>query len=137
MSHTPHNKGNAHNVSYIERQLRSGRTPEELGGVKIGEGVCKAAYRIGNFVIKENAQGGYDGVAQKLPPKCIRQYAARTYKAGNYILQEYAEPLRNIGYARLSPEVMRQWAEVNKHGLDTHAGNCGVTANGRFVVFDW
>lgn len=135
MSHTPHNKGKAHNLSYIERQLRAGRTPESLGAVEIGRGVCKAAYRIGNMVIKENAQGGYAGTEQKLPPKCIRAYMARTYKAGQYIIQEYAEPLSKMQH--VPDNILQEYRDIQKHGLDTHRANCGVTASGKFVVFDW
>lgn len=132
---TPHNKGQAKNLSYIERMLRAGRTPESLGAVEIGRGVCKAAYRIGNMVIKESAQGRFKGDAQKLPPKCIRQYQARTYKAGAYIIQEYAEPLSNMKH--IPDNIIQEYRDIQKHGLDTHRANCGVTASGKFVIFDW
>jgi hypothetical protein len=87
------------------------------------------------MVIKKNAQCGFIGYAEKLPPKCIRKYAARTYKAGTYIIQEYAEPLSKMSC--IPDEFMQEYREIDKYGLDTHRGNCGITASGKLVVFDW
>lgn len=152
MSHTPHNKGQAHNLPYIERQLRLGREPQDLGGRKIGEGVCKAAYLFesvsGGFVVKLNAQQGYAGKAEKTPPKAITLYGARcprTYKAGKYILQEYVKPVDKLkDFEREYPEAYAVYRALNteeahKKGVpyDIHRGNVGIDANGKLVVFDW
>ena len=136
------------NLIYLERQLRTGKNPEQLGGTLIGEGVCKAAYRFNNsFVVKLNAQKGYKGTAQKNPPKWIKQFGARgprTYKAGAYIIQEFVTPLRDYKNGwQCSDEIRQQWKvmydnrPIGKAGSDVHEYNCGVSAKGELVVFDW
>lgn len=144
----PHNKGQAHNLSYIERQLRLGRKPEDLGGVKVGEGVCKAAYMFNDsFVVKLNLQQGFMAVAQKNPPKWIAEFGARaprTYKAGAYIIQEYVTVLNKIDNWQDTPagklwRVLYKACRTDKYpgGRDMHEANCGVDKNGQLVVFDW
>ena len=136
----------AHNIAYIEKMLRAGKTPEKLGGKVIGSGVSKEAYLFNDsFVVKLNAQNGFASTPQKNPPKWIKQYGARaprTYKAGAYIIQEYVTVLADI------PDFTetlagKQWWEMykNRHkhesGHDVHEQNCGVDKNGQLVVFDW
>ena len=141
----------AHNLAYIERQLRLGKTPEELGGKEIGRGVCKAAYLFNDsFVVKANAQGGFAATPQKNPPKWIKAFGARgprTYKAGSYIIQEYVTVLETL--IDKDPKfkdtpVYKQWIEMYRHGhanglagSDVHEKNCGVCKDGTLVVFDW
>lgn len=138
----------AHNIAYIERQLRAGKTPESLGGKKIGSGVCKTAYLFNDsFVVKANAQGGWSGIAQKNPPKWIRKYGARaprTYKAGKYIIQEFVTPLCDSNNTwTCTPEIRAQWRRMydarglHQGGHDVHEYNCGTDKNGQLVVFDW
>lgn len=141
----------AHNVSYIERMLRAGKTPKELGGKEIGSGAFKTAYLFGdNLIVKENAQFGFAGKADKTPPRAIRRFGARaprTYKAGKYILQERVIPLRdqttsnwNVSHDSAAYKNWKaMYAEGGKNGIphDVHEYNCGVDKNGQLVVFDW
>ena len=136
------------NLAYIERQLRLGKTPEELGGKEIGRGVCKAAYFFdspaGGFVVKLNAQDGFAGIQQKTPPKKYLvegARAARTYKAGRYIIQERVKVLDEIiGEAKnedyKEEPYYKAYKAVRKFG-DCHSRNVGVGKDGMLVVFDW
>ena len=137
----------AHNLAYIERQLRLGKTPEELGGEVCGKGCFKAAYLFNDsFVVKENLQcvaGEGNGMQVKLPPKWIKEFGARqprTYKAGKYIIQEFVTPIRKVkDYEKT--EAYKVWDKMNRDKramkLDMHCGNVGIDSNGVLVVFDW
>lgn len=136
----------AKSIRYIEQQLRLGKTPEALGGKRIGAGVCKAAYLFNDsFVVKENKQDGFRGTPSKLPPKWIEAFGARaprTYKVGAYIIQEYVTVLAEMPNWS-SSEVGKQWRKMynarhnQDSGIDVHEYNCGVSKNGQLVVFDW
>lgn len=123
----------ANSLIYIERQLRNGKTPDKLGGKRIGAGVCKAAYFFesanGGFVVKRNAQGGWAGESKKLPPKEILKVqnvrAPRTYKAGDYLIQEYAKPLKELE-RRVPDKLIPAWESLQKLRYDLHMGNVGV-----------
>lgn len=138
----------ANNLAYIERMLRAGKTPEQLGGKVIGKGVCKAAYYFespsGGFVVKLNAQRGFQGKKEKLPPK---EYlvegarAPRTYKAGDYIIQEKVEVLHDIMKDAKDNEYKKTeyyatYRKIRNLG-DCHAKNVGVGKDGKLVIFDW
>lgn len=133
----------AHNLAYIEKSLRQGKDPAELGGKEIGKGVCKAAYLFNDsFVVKLNAQAGFKGSPQKTPPKFISEYGARaprTYKAGKYIIQEYVKVLAEVkDYTKTKAyETWRELRMGKGREYDMHEYNCGVDANGQLVVFDW
>ena len=137
----------ATNLAYIEKMLRAGKTPEQLGGKDIGGGVCKRAYLFNNsLVVKLNAQGGWDSLAQKHPPKWINQVAnvrgPRTYKAGRYIIQEYVKVLASLDCWDQHPiyktfYALRNEAKNHKDGYDMHSKNCGLGSDGMLVVFDW
>lgn len=135
----------AKSIRYIEQQLRCGKTPEQLGGKVIGRGAVKAAYYFespnGGFIVKENAQGGLAGTAQKTPPKGIKKFGARaprTYKVGEYLIQERVTVLATIKDWQKLP-VYKQWKALHHSGVcvDAHEYNCGVDSNGQLVVFDW
>lgn len=136
------------NLAYIEKMLRTGKTPEQLGGKDIGGGVCKRAYLFNNsFVVKLNAQNGYDSTPQKNPPKWINTVpnvrGPRTYKAGAYIIQEHVKVLAEIYDFDLTPIYQTYKAltkECKNHpldGNDMHPRNVGVATDGMLVVFDW
>lgn len=144
----------AHNLAYIERQLRAGKTPDILGGTRIGAGAFKVAYKFdslaGGFVVKENLQvkDGRNGMAVKTPPKLISNFGARaprTYKAGKYIIQEFVTPMMDMPEwnerdKRRACKWYQDWKllrEATRGSFDMHEGNCGVDANGQLVVFDW
>ena len=131
------------NLAYLERQLRAGKTPEQLGAEPIGKGCQKTAYRLGNLVIKESGAGWNTG--KRRPPAFIYKYArfVRQYKAGNYVLQEYVTPLRDQKTGEwnfdMSNPARQQWQVLYKNCqmCDVHEYNCGVNANGELVVFDF
>lgn len=141
------------NIIYLERQLRAGRSPESLGGVVVGSGAQKKAYRIGNVVVKENT-GAWCKADEKRPPKGISAYGARfvrQYRAGKYVLQEFVTPLcsqregENNGNCNYDGKwniekgsaVYNQWKLLNRQWGEMHQYNCGIDANGKLVVFDW
>lgn len=131
-------KGKPLNPIYIERELRKGRTPEELGAERIGQGAQKAAYRIGNMVIKKDT-GGY-GTGSKRPPREIRNFgarAARQWRAGGWIIQEYVTPIWQ--QKGLSDKVWLNIRRLYRADLgDLHQGNMGYSPDeDMLVVFDW
>ena len=139
----------ATNLAYIEKMLRAGKEPKDLGGKECGRGAFKAAYKFdspaGGFVVKESLQCGQIGNGEqvKLPPSWIKTYGARqprTYKCGKYIIQEYVTPARKYSGWHDS-EAYKIWEALHKDDrsmeLDIHQGNVGVDSNGQLVVFDW
>jgi len=131
------------NVSYLERQLRAGKSPESLGAKIIGNGAQRTAYRIDNLVIKSNSGGWRTGL--KRPPKEIAQYGAipcRQYKAGKWIIQQFVTPLCDVKTRQWNFPVDHSariaWKVLDTANLgDIHEYNCGVNNDGKLVVFDW
>jgi hypothetical protein len=128
------------NIIYLERQLRAGKHPENLGGVIIGKGCQKTAYKIGNYVVKENSGGWRDN--KNTPPKGIRKYGARfvrQYRAGKWVLQEFVTPLYSVDKGwQCEQDIREQWQKLYRSNLgDLHECNCGTDAKGKLVVFDW
>lgn len=136
--------GMARNITYIQRQLRAGKTPESLGAIVCGQGVQKAAYRIPGsiYVIKEMADGGYRDGSDK-PPKRIKHYGARAaikFRAGKWSFQEYVTPICKMSFEDKQKHVdalNRHEKMYNEHFADLHSGNVGIAKNGDLVVFDW
>lgn len=129
------------NIIYLERQLRSGKTPEQLGATIIGRGVQKKAYRIDNLVIKENTGGFRDGKFRA--PKGIENYGAkmvRQYRVKQWVIQEFVTPLKDQfgNWLVSNPEIRSKFRRLyDAHLGDIHAANCGVNSRGELVVFDW
>lgn len=131
------------NIIYMERQLRAGKTPVELGATLIGKGAQKKAYRLGNVVIKSLQLGWGDN--SKRPPKGIAKFNARfvrSYRAGSWSIQEFVTPLRDFKSGNWNidkaSEVYNNWKRLYTSGLgDLHEYNCGVSSTGDLVVFDW
>jgi len=136
--------GMARNITYIQRQLRAGKTPESLGAIICGQGVQKAAYRIPGsiYVIKEMSDGGYRDGSDK-PPKGIKKYGARAaikFRAGKWSFQEYVTPICKLSYEERdshSDALKRHRDMYNSDLGDLHEGNVGIAKNGDLVVFDW
>lgn len=136
--------GMAKNITYIQRQLRAGKTPLELGAKEIGRGVQKSAYQIPGsiYVIKEMEEGGYRDGSDK-PPTKIKKYGARAaikFRAGKWSFQEYVTPICKMSYddRQNHTDALRRHNEMyNAHFADLHEGNVGIAKNGDLVVFDW
>lgn len=135
------------NIIYLERQLRAGKTPEQLGGEVIGKGVSKVAYLVptasGGIVVKEDIANGFASEAKSAPPKAIAKYGARMvrqYRAGKYALQEPVTVLydRSRDMWNCTEEIREQWQTMySALQHDMHQCNCGTDSRGRLVVFDW
>ena len=136
------------NIAYLERQLRLGKHPTQLGAEEIGKGAQKTAYRILTcqnpetyIVIKERQIGWRDGSPKA--PQGIRDYGARQarqYKVKGWTLQEAVTVLRDRHTMQwnCNTEVRRQWRELYRADLgDLHEYNCGIDSDGKLVVFDW
>ncbi len=134
----------ARNIIYIERQLRLGKTPKELGAKEIGRGVQKAAYHFpeSNVVVKLCGDGGYADGSDK-PPKRIKDYgarAARKWRAGKWSFQELVIPIVKLTQEQMDEHkdaVKRHNDMYRAHFADLHSGNVGIAKNGDLVVFDW
>lgn len=145
------------NIIYLERQLRSGKTPEDLGGVRIGKGMQRIAYCIGNVVVKKKVEGWND-LKSRPPIARLNKFGVgyvRTYRAGNWTLQEKTVVLFDLmnrpeDYPQFSKEEIKEYVKtwetmylqinigVGKcQFLDIHEQNCGVDSRGKLVVFDW
>jgi len=136
--------GMAKNITYIQRQLRAGKTPKELGAAVIGRGVQKEAYQIPGsiYVIKEMEAGGYQDGSDK-PPKRIKDYGARAaikFRAGKWGFQECVTPICKLSQEERdthSDALKRHNEMYRQHFADLHEGNVGIAKNGDLVVFDW
>jgi len=135
----------------LERELRKGITPKELGAKKIGEGVQNVAYQYETtkgttpFVIKRKVLGCVNHSPK--PPGFIKKYGFRkaiTYRAGKFVIQESATKL----ISKLDNEhpAFKAWSQMledhprysKRHGNhDIHMNNCGITESGDWIVFDW
>ncbi len=136
--------GMAKNITYIQRQLRAGRTPESLGATIVGRGVQKAAYQIPGsvYVIKEMEAGGYQDGSDK-PPNGIKKYGARAaikFRAGKWSFQECVIPICKLTSEQRDEhkKALHRHLKLRHSGLgDLHEGNVGIAKNGDLVVFDW
>ena len=132
----------------LERALRKGKTPRELGAHKIQAGTQKAGYLYTvssgkKYVVKLNS-GGCKDEYQKRPPNLTKYGCATIYqsRAGHYLIQEYVTPLK----MRMGDIVVSQdhpaWQTFlkisqNEKGGDYHAANFGIREDGTLVCFDW
>jgi hypothetical protein len=133
----------------IERALRLGKHPKDIGATELSAGAQKMAYAITTkhgtkFVIKENS-GGYGNHEQIRPPN-LRKYGCssiRQHRAGNWIIQEQVTPLRvRCSTTILVPKTNPAWKvfhKINAHEYgDYHSANFGIRASdGKLVCFDW
>lgn len=126
----------------LERALRKGKTPLELGGEEIGRGVQKTAYLIttskGYRVVVKEDTGGYCNNLKR-PPSEIAKYGAKPIyqtKAGKYLIQGYCTPIKQLNR---DDDVYKLWRVMYDalFSYDLHHGNCGKDDNGNLVVFDW
>jgi len=143
------NKGKAHNLVYISRELRKGKHPSELGAKEAGRGVQKIAWVISirevnsevmsEIIIKNKVQG----YRQPTPPPDLEKHGwrlAKVTKAGVWTIQEKVTPIANIPMNH--PEFNRarnEWLKFDRmySGYDLHAANVGIDSKGQLVVFDW
>lgn len=128
----------------IQRELRKGKTPEQIGATRLGRGAFKVAYRLGNWVIKENSNHhGFDKY-----PVCLMRaglHPPKSYTAREWLIQEYCAPintfLKNGGDSVfLESHQYRLYRTIKAtcaRNFDCHDGNVGITSDGRLVCFDW
>lgn len=138
------NRHKIQNFTYLTRELRAGRHPEDLGCRVIGQGAQNVAYGWtdssgAKWVIKKFV-GGYRDESTR-PPRIIQKYGARmarTIRCKTWVVQERAvEVLAHTD----RQEYPQAWASYDAiHELDVadiHLMNCGVDTNGQLIVFDW
>ena len=131
----------------IERALRAGKTPEQLGATPLETGAQKVGYLITTtkgrkYVLKLNT-GGWRDESQKRPPNLSKYGCATIYqtRAGQYIIQEFVTQLQTRNYKLNVPYTHPAWkilnnVRCNEQG-DYHAANFGIREDGMLVCFDW
>jgi hypothetical protein len=149
------NRGNAHNVVYISRQLRAGKEPKDLGAEWLGEGVQNTAWKIverkphtgekSEIVIKSFVQGYIN--KRKPSKEVLKAFGARlpeTTRAKQWVIQEKVTPIFHLNPAN-HRDAFGRYHQMNvalgrnsRHEYDLHAGNVGLAEDGQtLVVFDW
>lgn len=133
----------------LERKLRNGETPESMGLKPIGGGVQKTAYivhcDIRDYIVKRNTGGfrvvDYKGNPKRICPNLQKYGIIRVIQkiVGEWLIQEATTPLLD-SKDKMAWELYDKFDRIRRDdGIegDFHAGNFGVTKNGRLVCFDW
>jgi hypothetical protein len=131
----------------LERALRQGKSPIELGATALETGAQKTGYlyitsKGKKIVIKTNT-GGWKDREQKRPPD-LTKYGCRTIyqtKAGQYVIQEFVTQLQKRDYTDIVPRSNPVWKIISKIRAteigDYHAANFGIDDQNQLVCFDW
>lgn len=131
----------------LERALRRGKHPEELGAEPLETGAQKTGYLFvtthGKKVVIKKNTGGWLRPEQKNPPD-LTKYGCRTIyqtRAKEWVIQEYVTQLQTRDYVDIVPRSNRAWKilhDIRQHEKgDYHAANFGIDDNDDVVCFDW
>lgn len=130
------------NIINLERALRRGKTPEEIGCQRIGQGVSKTAYlytttKGAKYVVKLDLADGFRSIARSTPPDLRKYGVSRLYhtRAGKYCIQEYTRVLADVEKEHPAWNIFNVVSRL--HTGDYHSNNFGVRENGELVCFDW
>lgn len=145
-------------LSTLKEALRAGQTPRDLGGICLGSGIDREAWRIGPFVVKESSTWYTDSEEHR-----ARRDAAfvllrgQLRRAPTVVVGEWDV---QVMYRRLCPaqsdspqpedlksrkaysewdlsKTKQQAYEGPGYHIDAHGGNVGLDHRGRMVCFDW
>jgi hypothetical protein len=137
-------------MKQLAKQLRKGLSPARLGAYELAVGQQRTAYRVGNFIIKENT-GPYYSDAIKVTAynrptsNILAQWAKHRCRyayevlAGDWIVQVYTAPLGEK--RKLQQYCARYDAVINigdAYFYDLHSKNIGIDRTTDWlVVFDF
>jgi hypothetical protein len=113
---------------------------------KCGEGVQRAAYRVNDWVVKENT-GGFGRNDNGVFPDKLRDAGfcePLNYKVNDWVIQEFVTPFWFLPGGEYGEQHKADWARYKAMRdnplvwvFDCHAKNVGLAKDGRIVCFDW
>jgi RIO-like serine/threonine protein kinase len=131
-------------IQNLERALRKGSRPEDIGATPIGKGIQKTAYLYvttrGLKVIIKLQTGGYRNEKQIRPPNLTKFGIATCYqtRAGQWVIQEYTRVYDTLDIDDvIKLENVVKDLQHKVHRGDYHYWNFGMRDDGSIVCFDW
>lgn len=123
-------------LQQLKKELRQGKTPEDLGAELLGHGGGRTAWKVGPFAIKKHTDwrdlSDIDSVAAKrnYNPAALRKQGIRfapTIELENgWVIQLAYRPI-----PRENPKGRFSYVR------DIRTDNAGLDRRGRIVAFDW